>query len=69
MGFAAFVANQKIERSVELLEKTNLRLLEIADLCGFEDQSYFTKVFTKVKGISPSQYRKDLNSSLPNSDR
>ena len=33
-------------------------LVEIANLCGFEDQSYFSKVFKKAEGMSPAQYRK-----------
>jgi len=63
MGFAEFINHQKIEKSKELLEKTNLRLLEIADLCGFEDQSYFTKVFSKRVGMSPREYRNVTGSS------
>jgi len=57
MGFSVFINDQKINKSKELLEKTNLRLLEIADLCGYEDQSYFTKVFSKRVGMSPREYR------------
>jgi AraC-like DNA-binding protein/ligand-binding sensor protein len=69
MGFSEFVNEQKISKSKELLEKTNLRLLEIADLCGFEDQSYFTKVFSKRVGMSPREYRNVICKSHPNSDQ
>lgn len=68
-GFAEYITAQKIRQSKELLEKTNLRLLEIADLCGFEDQSYFTKVFTRQVGMSPREYRKATCTSRPYSDR
>jgi AraC-like DNA-binding protein len=68
-GFAEYVTAQKIRQSKDLLEKTNLRLLEIADLCGFEDQSYFTKVFTRQVGVSPREYRKSTGTSRPYSDR
>lgn len=64
MGFSEFVTNQKINKSKELLEKTNLRLLEIADLCGFEDQSYFTKVFSKRVGMPPREYRNTICKTL-----
>jgi len=69
MGFSEFVNEQKINKSKELLEKTNLRLLEIADLCGFEDQSYFTKVFSKRVGMSPREYRNATCRSLSSSDQ
>ena len=68
-GFAEFMNGQKISKSKELLEKTNLRLLEIADLCGFEDQSYFTKVFSRRVGMSPRQYRRTICTTPPNSDQ
>ena len=32
---------------------------EIAMLCGFKDQSYFSKVFKKETGISPKKFRKN----------
>jgi two-component system, response regulator YesN len=69
MGFSEFVNEQKINKSKDLLEKTNLRLLEIADLCGFEDQSYFTKVFSKRVGLSPREYRNTICKSLQSSDQ
>lgn len=64
MGFSQFINEQKIKKSKDLLEKTNLRLLEIADLCGFEDQSYFTKVFGKRVGMSPREYRNTICKTL-----
>lgn len=69
MGFSEFINEQKITKSKELLEKTNLRLLEIADLCGFEDQSYFTKVFSKRVGMSPRAYRNATCKSPSSSDQ
>lgn len=65
LGFSEFINEQKIKKSKDLLEKTNLRLLEIADLCGFEDQSYFTKVFSKRVGMSPREYRNTICTSHP----
>jgi two-component system, response regulator YesN len=68
LGFSEFINEQKIKKSKDLLEKTNLRLLEIADLCGFEDQSYFTKVFSKRVGMSPRAYRNTTGTLYPYSD-
>lgn len=49
----------RIERSKSLLMEENLSIIEIANLCGFEDQSYFTKVFKRIVGITPKKYREN----------
>ena len=55
--FSAYLNRVRIDRSRELLRHKELRLADIAQLVGFEDQSYFTKVFKRVTGISPLRYR------------
>jgi len=40
----------RIEKSKALLAESEMTLIEIAFFCGFEDQSYFTKIFKKVTG-------------------
>ncbi len=47
----------RIERSKALLLEENISIIEIANICGFEDQSYFTKVFKHIVGITPKKYR------------
>ncbi len=49
----------RIDRSKNLLVEENLSIIEIANLCGFEDQSYFTKVFKNIVGITPKKYREN----------
>ena len=49
----------KIERARELLVRfTSLPLQKISDMLGFSDVYYFSKVFKKIEGTSPSAYRK-----------
>lgn len=49
----------KIERARELLTRfTSLPLQKISDMLGFNDVYYFSKVFKKIEGVSPSAYRK-----------
>lgn len=48
----------KIQKACEYIELTNLKLNEIAVKLGFEEPAYFSRVFTKVMGVSPSVYRK-----------
>ncbi|MEN6564561.1 MAG: DeoD-type purine-nucleoside phosphorylase [Christensenella sp.] len=54
-----YVNRRRVEISCGMLRTTNVPVIEIALSCGFDDQSYFNRVFRKVKGVSPTKYRKD----------
>jgi AraC family transcriptional activator of pobA len=41
-----------------LLSYSSLSVKEIADALGFEDESYFNRLFSKVVGVSPGAFRK-----------
>lgn len=58
--FTSYLNRVRIDHSRALLRKKELRLVDIALMVGFEDQSYFTKVFKKVVGTSPLRYRESL---------
>ncbi len=47
----------KIQKACQYLLFTDLRIKEIADKLGIEDQYYFSRMFTKLMGISPVAYR------------
>ncbi len=55
--FNSFLNEVRIEKSKSLLRNNDLKMVDIALMVGFESQSYFTKVFKKITGISPLQYR------------
>ena len=56
-SFRHHVNMSRIAEAVRLLENTDKSLSEIAFLAGFEDHSYFTKVFKKHMQMNPSEYR------------
>ncbi len=56
-SFNAWLNRVRIDKSKELLLHQNLRLTDIAQLVGFEDQSYFTKVFRRITGMPPLKFR------------
>ena len=60
-SFTAYLTRVRIQRSKELLCYESFRLTDIAQLVGFEDQSYFSRVFKRMEGVSPRRYR-ELNS-------
>ena len=47
----------RIEKSKLLLRTTGMLVSEISDAVGYDDQSYFTRLFRKYTGVSPLQYR------------
>jgi len=53
---------QKIFSAKNMLANTNLRVKEIADSLGYDDQHYFSYMFKKRCGMSPTQYRKKIRS-------
>lgn len=58
-GFSEYLTRVRIERASELLREGDATISEISSMVGYSDHSYFTKVFRKLKGISPSQYRRE----------
>lgn len=55
--FSNYVIQVRIEKSKQLLLDSSVKLADVAYLVGFVDQSYFTKCFRKIVGISPGKYR------------
>lgn len=56
-SFKEYLNMVRIEESKRLLANTNYSVIDIALATGFEDQSYFSKVFKKYTGLTPKQYR------------
>jgi AraC-like DNA-binding protein len=53
----AYLNRLRVERAQHLLLESSLSLSDIAGICGFEDQSWFSKIFKTYTGISPGRYR------------
>lgn len=56
-NFGEYLRQIRVERSLPLLRKGELTLAEIALLCGFADQSHFTRTFRQHMGVTPHQFR------------
>lgn len=57
MAPIAYLNNLKIESACRLLLHTNLKINHICHKVGIHDQYYFSRLFSKIKGVSPAQYR------------
>ena len=52
----------RFEMASRLLKDTNTQIQEIAYKLGYNDASHFARVFRRIAGISPSEYRKSNTS-------
>ena len=56
---AAYIQHIRIKKARKLLDKNpNMKLIEVAALCGFDVYPNFVRTFKSVCGITPSEYRK-----------
>lgn len=53
-----YIISLRITSAINLLESTNQSIKQIASTVGYDDQYYFSKLFKKITGYSPSEYRK-----------
>lgn len=59
-----YVIQLRIRKAMELLVESSFTLIEICDKCGFQNQSYFTKVFREEMGVSPGKWRKEQRETI-----
>ncbi|MDR1688287.1 MAG: response regulator [Clostridiales bacterium] len=60
MGFTDKLNEIRIERACDYFAAGGMRTYEVAYKVGFNDEKYFSSVFKKLKGASPSEYKKQL---------
>ncbi len=60
-----WLLRHRIRRACELMEQTDQSLAEIAQGCGFADQSHLSRTFRAVMGSSPAAWRRARRSGLP----
>ncbi|WP_159888538.1 helix-turn-helix domain-containing protein [Paenibacillus puerhi] len=58
--FVEFVTRCKMERAQELLDQSDQRVEQISEGLGYDNMSYFFKLFRQFSGMSPTEYRKRL---------
>lgn len=58
ISIIAYLNHLRINKSKELLKASNEKIESISKICGIEDQSYFIRLFKKIEGITPGEFRK-----------
>jgi AraC family transcriptional regulator len=59
-----YVVRQRIERAKQILRDPLSTVLEASARTGFVDQSHFSKVFRRIVGVSPSEFRAGVNDGV-----
>lgn len=57
-SFITLMTQTRIQKAIQLLNATELSILDIAERVGYDSQHYFSTAFKKVMGVSPNRYRK-----------
>lgn len=61
--FSDFLIKKKVQKASSLLHITDMSIMEIAIRCGYSRQSYFTSMFKRYTGMTPSRYRNNKKKS------
>ncbi|MDR0269211.1 response regulator [Paenibacillus sp.] len=59
VNISEFLADVRIEKAKLLLLNPQLRISQVAEMVGYQDEKYFSKVFKKLEGRTPNEYRKE----------
>lgn len=57
-GFSEYLNRVRVENACTFLREGGMKMYEIAFRVGFRDEKYFSRVFRKFMGVSPSEYRR-----------
>lgn len=71
-NFNTYVNRVRVNAAKKLLLNEAIPLVDISNLVGFETQSYFSKVFKRLTGVTPGKYRESRGKAKPlkvNTDR
>lgn len=60
-GFSEYLNRVRIKKSMELLENSTVSISNISGMVGYSEHSYFCKVFKRITGMSPGNYRKEFH--------
>ncbi|WP_246070664.1 AraC family transcriptional regulator [Paenibacillus kobensis] len=69
LTFTQHLTRIRMERAKRLLKETQLKIYQICNEVGYSDQSYFSRLFKSLEGISPFEYREHSRGPTTKSDR
>ncbi len=64
INLISFINMLKMEKSMELLKDPDIMVKEVANKLGYDEQSYFNRIFNKYFGSSPSEFKQNYQNSI-----
>ncbi len=59
-SFTKYLINLRIQKAKELMADPTVKIYEVAEMVGYDDVQYFSKIFKGIQGITPMQYREKI---------
>ena len=59
-SFNEYLIRKRMEKAGELLRKTSMKIADIAERCGYDNQRYFSSSFKKFYGCTPTEFKETL---------
>jgi YesN/AraC family two-component response regulator len=60
-NFVNYLKEIRIEKAKELLAETDMKIVEISQAVGYENEKNFMKIFKAICGVTPGEYRKNMS--------
>ncbi|MEW9050822.1 MAG: response regulator [Neobacillus sp.] len=60
VNISDYIVKIRIDKAKSLLKNSQLKIYEIATMIGYQDDKYFRKVFKKIVGVTPNEYREGI---------
>lgn len=64
--FIDYLTGQRMKAAQKMIRETDLKIREVSERCGYNDQHYFSYCFKKYAGISPNILRRQMKEELEN---
>ena len=63
-GFVEYLTKRRVERAKEMLKDPTVSIKEVGSECGYLDPNYFSRIFKKATGMTPTEYKERAGSGF-----
>ncbi|NGT26914.1 helix-turn-helix domain-containing protein, partial [Clostridium perfringens] len=54
-----YITDFRMNKAKEFLEEGNMKIVQVGKACGYENQSYFNRIFKNYFGVTPNQFKRN----------